>query len=78
MRETCLQQLSRLPGGQLTLSDDVGTAYRGTGGGSGGGGNERIGRAEFMPAIPAGASMLTVRWDVLDFPVPISDHDAGT
>jgi hypothetical protein len=75
MRQSFLHQLSRPAGDQLTLSDDLGTEYRHTGGGSSGGGNEQTGRAQFVPAIPEGASMLTVRWDDLDFPVSISDLD---
>jgi hypothetical protein len=62
-------------GYKLTLSDDLGTEYRGTGGGSSGGGNEQTGRAQFMPGIPQGASMLTVRLDDLAFEVSIDDPD---
>jgi hypothetical protein len=78
MRAEFLQHVSRGPGAQLTLSDDVGTGYRSTGGGWSGGGNERVGRAQFTPWIPEDASMLTVRWDVLEFPVPLGEHDART
>jgi hypothetical protein len=76
MRQRFLHQLSRPAGDKLTpLADNLGTEYRHTGGGSSGGGNEQTGRAQFMPAIPEGASMLTVRWDDLEFPVSISDSD---
>ena len=73
MRQRFLHQLSRPAGSKLTLSDDLGTEYRSTGGGSSGGGNQQIGRAQFMPGIPQAASILTVHWEDLNFSVPISD-----
>jgi hypothetical protein len=73
MRRRFLHRLSRPASQTLTLSDDLGTEYRSTGGGSSGGGNEQTGRAQFMPGIPQAASMLTVYWDGLVFPVSIND-----
>lgn len=55
----------------LALSDDVGTAFRSTGGGSGGGGSERRGHSDFLPGVPAQAKRLVVRWDELEFDVPL-------
>ena len=52
----------------LQVADDVGTEYQHIGGGSGGGGDERVGRAQFVPAVPDTAAKLTVRWDA----VPVS------
>jgi hypothetical protein len=49
----------------------VGTDYRGIGGGSGGGGNERRGHSDFAPGPPAGVTRLTVRWDEMEFAVPL-------
>ena len=70
------QFLRRLNRGEqdLRLTDDMNTEYRNKGGGSSGGGNETIGRAQFMPAIPEPASMLTVHWGDLIFPVPLRKH----
>jgi len=58
----------------LSLSDDVGTEFRSTGGGSGGGGSERRGNSDFVPGVPAEAKRLVVRWDQLDFDVPLPPH----
>jgi hypothetical protein len=63
LRQRFLHQLNRPAGYKLTLSDDLGTEYWSTGGGSSGGGNEQTGRAQFMPGLPEGVSMMTVRWD---------------
>ena len=73
MRQRFLMHLSRPAGQTLTLSDDLGTEYRQTGGGAGGGGNEQTGRQQFMPAVPENASELTIRWDDLAFKVWIGD-----
>lgn len=70
MRHQFLLRLGR-DGQDLRLSDDMNTEYRNTGGGSSGGGNEMVGRAQFMPALPEPASMLTVHWGDLVFPVPL-------
>lgn len=55
----------------VAIADDVGTTYRWSGGGSGGGGNERRGHSDFAPGVPAGATRLTVRWDEIEFRVPL-------
>jgi hypothetical protein len=47
---------------QVEVTDDLGTEYHSSGGGSGGG-NERTGRTQFYPVPPADASYLTVRWE---------------
>jgi hypothetical protein len=75
MRQRFLHQLNLPARYKLTFSDDLGTEYQRTGGGSSGGGNEQTGRAQFMPGIPNAASMLTVRWDDLAFQVSISNPD---
>jgi hypothetical protein len=50
------------PEPDLVLSDDMGTVYEPTGGGSAGGGSELTrGEAEFVPAVPDEASRLVVR-----------------
>lgn len=72
MRQRFLHQVDRTRY-DFSLSDDLGTEYRRTGGGSGGGREEQTGRAQFMPGVPETASMLTVRWNDLAFPVPIRD-----
>jgi hypothetical protein len=71
MRHQFLHRLDR-HGAGVRLSDDLSTEYRHTGGASGGGGNEKVGRAQFMPAIPESASLVTVHWGDLVFPVPLS------
>ena len=53
----------------IALSDDLGTDYQSRGGGGHGGRNEWIGRTDFVPALPEGASALTVYWSALMFPV---------
>ncbi len=55
----------------ISLVDDVGTEYRSTGGGSGGGGDERRGHSDFAPGVPAEIRRLTVRWDEMEFEVPL-------
>jgi hypothetical protein len=60
------------PGAEVTLSDDIGTTYRFCGGGSSGGGQERIGRSDFIPAIPESATALTVHWGDLEFKVALT------
>jgi hypothetical protein len=68
LRQRFLHQLDRARY-NFSLSDDLGTEYHRTGGGSGGGRDEQTGRAQFVPGVPTGASLLTVRWDDLAFPV---------
>lgn len=71
------QHLSRLHARgfeKLTLSDDVNTEYHNRGGGSGGGGAERVGRSEFMPAIPEEARRLAIHWEDLEFTVPLNER----
>lgn len=58
----------------LGLNDDVGTEFRSTGGGSSGGGNERRGHSDFVPGVPAEAKRLSVRWDEMEFDVPLPPH----
>jgi hypothetical protein len=53
------------------LSDDIGTTYRYCGGGHSGGSHEKVGRSNFVPAIPEFATVLTVHWGDLEFPVPV-------
>jgi len=60
------------PGRQVQLIDDVGTRYRSQGGGGHGGRDAWIGRTDFVPAIPASATQLTVQWGDLEFPVRCS------
>ena len=71
MRQHFLHRLSRPPSQTLTLTDDLATDYRSTGGGSSGGGNEQTGRAQFVPGIPAEAATLVIHWNDLVFPVPL-------
>ncbi len=69
-----MQHLSRLHARgveKLALSDDVKTEYHKQGGGSGGGGAERVGRSEFMPAVPEEARRLVVHWEDIVFDVPL-------
>ena len=57
------------PGLWVDLSDDIGTTYRSCSGGSHGGGQEKIGRMDFVPAVPEAASVLTVHWGNVEFAV---------
>lgn len=51
------------PEPHLALSDDTGTAYEETGGGSGSGGSELTrGASEFVPGVPEAATRLVLRW----------------
>ena len=74
LRHRFLRGLGSAPGRALALSDDVGTDYRSAGGGSSGGGDELTGRARFVPGIPPTATVLTVRWEELEFEVPLGDR----
>ena len=60
------------PGADVRLSDDVGTTYRFCGGGGSGGGQEWVGRSNFIPAIAESATVLTVHWNGLEFPVSLT------
>lgn len=71
LRDKLMQRL-QMQRRSLSLSDDLGTEFRSTGGGSGGGGNERRGHSDFAPEVPARATHLTVRWDEMEFLVPLS------
>ena len=71
LRHRFLRGLGGPPGRDLALADDVGTDYRSAGGGSSGGGDELTGRARFVPGVPPTATVLTVRWEELEFEVPI-------
>jgi hypothetical protein len=53
------------------VSDDAGTAYRPLGGGSGGGGDQRVGRTRYAPAPPPEATRLIVRWEDVSHFVPL-------
>jgi hypothetical protein len=55
----------------ISLVDDVGTEYRSTGAGSGGGGDEKRGHSDFAPGVPAETRRLTVQWDEMEFEVPL-------
>jgi hypothetical protein len=68
LRDKLIHRL-QMQRGSLTLADDVGTEFGSTGGGSGGGANERRGHADFAPGAPASAKRLTVGWDEIDFAV---------
>lgn len=57
------------PGLWVHLSDDIGTTYRSCGGGSHGGSQEKVGRMDFVPAVPKAASVLTVHWGNLEFAI---------
>ena len=69
-RDELVQRLVS-PGLWVALSDDIGTTYRSWGGGSSGGSQEKIGRMDFVPAVPVTASVLTVHWGNLEFTVPL-------
>ncbi len=56
----------------LTLTGDLGTHYHAASSHGGGGGNERVGRVQFYPAIPAGTTRLVVHWGELDFPINLT------
>jgi hypothetical protein len=75
MRQRFLRELNLRERYKLAPSDDLGTEYRGMGGGTSASDNEQTGRARFMPGIPNAASMLTIRWDELVFQVSISDPE---
>ncbi len=70
LRDQLVQRLAS-PGMWVELSDDIGTTYRSCGGGSYGGSQEKIGRTDFIPAVPVMASVLTVHWGRLEFAVPL-------
>jgi hypothetical protein len=59
------------PGLWVDLSDDIGTTYHSCSGGSHGASQEKIGRMDFVPAVPEAASTLTVHWGNLEFAVPL-------
>ena len=77
LRDKLIQRL-QMQRRSLALTDDVGTEFRGTGGGSGGGGTERRGHADFAPGAPAEAKRLTVRWDETEFAVPLPPNRNST
>jgi hypothetical protein len=56
---------------RFELSDDVGSQYRQSSGGSGGRPGEMTGTARFSPAPPADASVLTLNWHGLEVDVPL-------
>jgi hypothetical protein len=71
MRHQHLSRLHARGGEKVSLSDDLNTEYHNRGGGSGGSGAERVGRSEFMPAMPEVAAQLTVHWNDLAFMVAL-------
>ncbi len=71
MRHGLLHRRRTMHFPQCEVSDDVGTEYRHMGGGSGGGGSERVGRTQFAPAPPSAASRLSVRWEDVTQEVPL-------
>ena len=56
----------------LLLTDDLGTPYHSTSSHGGGGGNERVGRTRFVPAIPPETAKLVVHWGELEFPINLT------
>jgi hypothetical protein len=70
LRDTLIRHL-QMRRRSLTLTDDVRTEYRWTGGGSGGGANERRGHSDFAPGMPREAGRMIVHWDQMDFVVPL-------
>jgi hypothetical protein len=56
---------------RFTLTDDVGTQYVNSGGGSSGRPNEMTGEARFSPSPPSSASELTLGWLDLSIAVPL-------
>ena len=72
LRDLLVHRLVSRGATEVGLADDVGTAYRGMGGGSSGGGDEKVGRTNFVPAVPDTASVLTVTWEQEEFVVPLS------
>jgi hypothetical protein len=73
MRHQLLSRLHARGAEKLSLSDDMNTEYHKRGGGWGGGGAERVGRSEFMPAIPEKARRLAIRWEAIAFDVPLTE-----
>jgi hypothetical protein len=53
------------------IEDDVGTTYRGTSGGSGGGMDTRRGHQDFAPGPPPAATRLVVHWHGQHVEVPL-------
>jgi hypothetical protein len=53
------------------LADDVGTEYHGRGGGMGGSRDLAFGRAEFRPAVPDAATVLSVSSPELVDPISV-------
>lgn len=54
----------------MELTDDLGTCYNGIGGSSAGS-VERVGRFQFRPAPPEGATLLRVRWEDVAFEITL-------
>lgn len=77
LRDKLIQRL-QMQRRSLTLTDDVGTEFRQTGGGSGGGGNERRGHSDFTPGLPPQTKAMTVRWDEMEFAVPLPPYRASS
>lgn len=49
----------------MEVSDDRGTAYQLTSGSAAGGGGQRNGRNEFIPAPPDDATILRIKWELM-------------
>ena len=69
LRDLLVHRLVSRGATEVGLADDVGTEYRTMGGGSSGGGHEKVGRTNFVPAVPDAASVLTVTWEQEEFVV---------
>jgi hypothetical protein len=56
----------------VLLTDDLGTHYQATSSHGGGGGNERVGRTQFVPPIPPEVTQVVVHWGELEFSVDLT------
>jgi hypothetical protein len=72
LRDLLVHRLVSPGAKDIALSDDLGTAYREVGGGSSGGRQEKVGRTNFIPAIPKSATAATVYWGDLEFSVALA------
>ena len=75
LRDKLIQRL-QMQRRSLTLADDRGTEFWSTGGGSGGGRNERRGHSDFALGVPVQAKRLTVRWEEMEFSVRVPRNRA--
>lgn len=70
-RRSQLLHRLQMQGRFIGLSDDLGTEYRSTRGGSSAGSGEKRGHSEFAPGVPNAASRLTILWDDAAGPNPL-------